>query len=583
MTASALSWLFSAWHTVAAPLANHLWQSTLFAALAGLLTLLLKKNHAQARYWIWLAASVKFLVPFSLLQVLGSHASWINTSKVGQSGFSYVVQEISQPFAGENAGHAIASSSLLASAIHLLPIIALLAWIGGCMVVLSFWWIRWQRMAKTLHAASPQKSGHELDMLRHLEHSQGTAKHIRLILSADAFEPGIVGVFRPALLLPKGISTQLTDEQLKAIMAHELNHVRRHDNLAAAFHMMVEALFWFHPLVWWMGARLLDERERACDEEVLHMGIQPQTYAESILKVCEFYLGSPLVCIAGVTGSNLKKRIEEIMIHRITHKLELGKKLLLATVAVSALAAPVVIGLLHPTAGHAQEKSAPSASPLFEDVLIQTRGTAQPNQAIHTGLHQNNELTQFTNFSLRGLVQYAYKLDESQVSGGPQWVTYDLFDVLTKTNVSIPEAQYRLELQKLLADRFKLAVHPELKDLPVFELVVGKNGPKLKAAQEGGHSLSQKPAGRLEATRISIAQFAELLGRETGKPVVDKTGLTGFYDFTLNWKSENTRTLPLDNTALLSALSEQLGLELQPANDPVPTVVIDHAEKIAGQ
>ncbi|HWF02648.1 MAG TPA: TIGR03435 family protein, partial [Candidatus Angelobacter sp.] len=312
-------------------------------------------------------------------------------------------------------------------------------------------------------------------------------------------------------------------------------------------------------------------------------GIQPQTYAESILKVCEFYLGSPLVCVAGVTGSNLKKRIEEIMIHRITHQLELGKKLLLATVAVSALAAPVMIGLLHPTEGHAQAKNAPGVSPVFEDVLIQTRGTAQPKQAIHTGLHQNNELTQFTNFSLRGLVQYAYRLDESQVSGGPQWVTYDLFDVLTKTSESVPEPEYRLELQKLLADRFKLTVHSELKDLPVLELVVGKNGPKLKAAQEGGHSLSQKPAGRLEATRISISQFAELLGRETGKPVVDKTGLTGFYDFTLNWKSENTRTLPLDNTALLNALSEQLGLELQPATDPVATLVIDHAEKVIGQ
>jgi uncharacterized protein (TIGR03435 family) len=581
MTGFALSWLFSAWHTVATPLANHLWQSTLFAAIAGLLTLLLKKNHAQARYWIWLAASLKFLVPFSLLIELGRHAAWSKTS-TARSGFSYVVEEISQPFAGESASHAAASSSLLASAIHLLPILALLAWIGGCTAVLLFWWIRWRRMTTALHAISPQQSGYELEMIRHLEHRLDMTKRIQLIISEQTLEPGIVGVFRPALLLPKGISEQLSDEQLKAIMMHELNHVRRHDNLTAAFHMVVEALFWFYPLVWWIGARLLDERERACDEEVLHLGIQPQTYAESILKVCEFYLGSPLVCIAGVTGSNLKKRIEEIMIHRITHKLELGKKLLLATVAVSALAVPVVIGLMHPTVGHAQEKSAPGASPFFEDVLIQARGTAHPKEAIHTGLHQNNELTQFTNFSLRGLVQYAYKLDESQVSGGPQWVTYDLFDVLTKTNVSIPEAQYRLELQKLLADRFKLAVHPELKDLPVFELVVGKNGPKLKAAQEGGHSLSQKPAGRLEATRISIAQFAELLGRETGKPVVDKTGLTGFYDFTLNWKSETTRPLPLDNTALLNALSEQLGLELQPATDPVATLVIDHAEKVTG-
>jgi bla regulator protein BlaR1 len=74
------------------------------------------------------------------------------------------------------------------------------------------------------------------------------------------------------LLLPAGITDRLTPPQLKAIVAHELCHVRRRDNLATALHMGVEALFWFHPLVWWLGARLMEERERACDEEVLLMG-----------------------------------------------------------------------------------------------------------------------------------------------------------------------------------------------------------------------------------------------------------------------------------------------------------------------
>lgn len=81
---------------------------------------------------------------------------------------------------------------------------------------------------------------------------------------------------------------KLTDAQLESVIAHELCHVRRHDNLAAALHMLVEAVFWFHPLVWWIGARLVDERERACDEEVVRLGSDPQIYAESILKVCEF-------------------------------------------------------------------------------------------------------------------------------------------------------------------------------------------------------------------------------------------------------------------------------------------------------
>ena len=103
--------------------------------------------------------------------------------------------------------------------------------------------------------------------------------------SAELFEPGVFGVFRPVLLLPEGIIEKLTAAQLQAILAHELCHVRRRDNLATAMRMLVEAMFWFHPLVWWMGARLVEERERACDEEVLRKGSDPRTYAEGILKV----------------------------------------------------------------------------------------------------------------------------------------------------------------------------------------------------------------------------------------------------------------------------------------------------------
>ena len=124
------------------------------------------------------------------------------------------------------------------------------------------------------------------------------------------------GILRPVLLWPRDIDMRLDDAQVHAILAHELAHVRRRDNLTAAMHMFVEAVFWFHPLVWWIGARLVDERERACDEEVVRLGNDPHVYAESILKTCQFYVESPLTCVPGVTGSDLKKRIERIMSHR---------------------------------------------------------------------------------------------------------------------------------------------------------------------------------------------------------------------------------------------------------------------------
>ena len=153
---------------------------------------------------------------------------------------------------------------------------------------------------------------------------------------------------------PEGISRHLDDAQLDAILTHEIQHVHRHDNLAAGIHMVVEAIFWFHPLLWWLGARLVEERERACDEDVLELGSERQVYAEGILKVCEFCLASPLACMSGVAGGNLKKRMVYIMTERMFHKLNFGRKLLLSAVGLVAVAGPITFGLVTATPTRAQ-------------------------------------------------------------------------------------------------------------------------------------------------------------------------------------------------------------------------------------
>jgi bla regulator protein blaR1 len=99
--------------------------------------------------------------------------------------------------------------------------------------------------------------------------------------SPGPLEPGVVGILRPTILLPEGIAKRLTPPQLEAVLAQELFHLRRRDNLFAAIHMIAETTFWFHPLIWWIGARLVEERERACDEEVLALGSEPRVYAET--------------------------------------------------------------------------------------------------------------------------------------------------------------------------------------------------------------------------------------------------------------------------------------------------------------
>src|SRR5262249_1701605 len=143
-------------------------------------------------------------------------------------------------------------------------------------------------------------------------------------------EPGVFGVFRPVMLLPQGILNRLTAAQLNGVIAHELCHVYHRDNLIAAIHMFVETIFWFHPLVWWMGKRMLEERERACDEDAVQVINDPRVYAEGMLNVCKLHIELRLACVSGITGGDLKQRVERIMSQTASFGLSRTKKALLA-------------------------------------------------------------------------------------------------------------------------------------------------------------------------------------------------------------------------------------------------------------
>jgi uncharacterized protein (TIGR03435 family) len=593
MTIPAITMSFPSWAAVA----NHLWQSTLLAGVAWLLTLALKRNSARARYRLWLAASVKFLIPFSLLVSAGSYWGWAKAPVTTQPGFIVVIEDVSQPFSAAPASSFAPYSQVFAKALHLLPGFILTGWFCGCSLVLFVWLRRWRRLNAMLRRSVRAESGRELEMLCRLAARPSTARRIDLVISATAMEPGIVGIFRPVLMLPDGISRRLTDPELEALITHELCHVRRHDNLGSVVHMLVEALFWFHPLVWWIGARLVDERERACDEEVLRLGSEPQVYAEGILKVCEFYLEAPLVCVAGVTGSNLKQRIEEIMIHSIASKLDLGKKILLATVGAATLAGPIVFGIFHATPSRAQTQSAPLG---FESVMIRPNKTGEAMPPFHIvsdppgkgmGFKNGPEGFLATNAPLRALIRFAYGVQNNQISGGPEWMDSERYDVVTKyTKPTTGESpsdyqQVKLLVQALLADRFKLVVHHEAKELPAYLLVVGANGSKLNEVPALGpdgliHTRLLEINHQLVGHQVQLSTLVGSLTQRTGRTVIDETNLKGAYDFTLDWPLPQS---PDVQAALVAALRDQLGLELREQPTMVDTIVVDHAQPLTDQ
>jgi beta-lactamase regulating signal transducer with metallopeptidase domain len=274
-----------------------------------------------------------------MLVAMGSLIRWQTAPKMKPSSLSAVMSEVSQPFAAPAV-----SSALLAvapPAANPLPAVPLGIWACGFLGIACSWWIRWRRIRATVRSGSPV----------HLK------LPVRAMSSPTLLEPGVFGVFQPVLMLPEGIFERLAVAQVEAVIAHELCHVRHRDNLIAAIHMFVETVFWFHPLVWWIGKRMVEDRERACDEEVLRLGSEPRVYAEGILGICKLYVESPLACVSGVTGADLKKRIEAIMKNRAVVKLDFTRKAALAIAGIAALALPIAVGIVNAPSVRAQSSA----------------------------------------------------------------------------------------------------------------------------------------------------------------------------------------------------------------------------------
>ncbi len=238
----------------------------------------------------------------------------------------------------------------------------------------------------------------------------------------------------------------------------------------------------------------------------------------------------------------------------------------------------------------------------------------------------SSDPTLFTahNWSLTVLIVTAYDLKYYQFSGQP-WMDSSFFDVVAKVAQGATREQFRLMLQNLLADRFKLKVHHESKEIPLYQLVVGKNGPTFltetekpeeepgtaavapprgrakvvldengfPVLQPGGPPMLSTPDGhaRMRATRETMEQFVNFLSFQVEKPVINATGLTGRYDFILSWVGDPIPSLPAGNAGaqepnlqasglgLMGAIQKQLGLRLESRKGPIDILVVDHAER----
>jgi uncharacterized protein (TIGR03435 family) len=245
----------------------------------------------------------------------------------------------------------------------------------------------------------------------------------------------------------------------------------------------------------------------------------------------------------------------------------------------------------------------PATAPAFEVASVKPAPPPTPGM-IKMQMGGDPGMIDYKNVSLKSVIARAYEVKEFQVSG-PDWLDTERFDILAKTPPHTPKEQIPVMLRGLLAERFNLTTHPEQKVMPVYAMVVAKNGFKLKPVEDtpdGRVRMTMGPKGRQMSGPTTLAALAGTLSQMIDRPVVDQTGIDGTYDVDLEWVPDEREGGGMmakmkgmaeqasgdphgdpsgpNGLSLFGALEEKLGLKLEARKSPVAILVVDHAERV---
>ena len=232
------------------------------------------------------------------------------------------------------------------------------------------------------------------------------------------------------------------------------------------------------------------------------------------------------------------------------------------------------------------------AQPSFEvaSVKVNQQGSAGGEGRERESISAEHGSLTMRNVSLNSCLRWAYSVRDFQISGAPAWFATERYDIAAKAASPASVDEMKTMLQALLAERFHLKIRSEKKALPVYALIVGKigkNGSKLRASGTEGTAVMRPGDGVLIFQKISMPEFADRLSARPfsiDRPVVDRTGINGIYDFDLKLAdnaAELKRSLERnDGPSIFDVVQQQLGLKLEPQKSPLDNLIVEHAEKI---
>lgn len=413
-------------------LLDHLWQSTLFCIATWAIAILMRGNSAAVRHGLWLAASLKFLVPFSALYLLGA-AAGIPPPVESQPAFFPAVLDAATPV----------MSPITAVDGSRWTTFSAVAWLTGS-AWLALRWIRDWRLAREYSRAA--------------RIAPGCADDVRIV---DApIELSVARIFRPVVLVPASLLEGMQPARLAAVLAHEREHIARHDILKVQLHRLVETLFWFHPLVWFVGQRLVEERERACDEAVLADGHEPADYAAGILDVCRHCAGArPPQSVSALAG-DLPRRVSSILDGRAPTSLGFLKSFLLSLAVFLLAGVPLFAGTVDEAWRRQQQVDRDMRVLMTADVSVRTLA----NSAGSLRIDAAGSTVDIHDISLRELLALSYGVRPDEV-GGRDWLDTPRYDIRAELPENMGElADFQPEalrgmVTRLLATHFNLEIY----------------------------------------------------------------------------------------------------------------------------
>jgi uncharacterized protein (TIGR03435 family) len=579
-------------------LVDFVWQGALvgFTLLIGLRTV--GRRSAQVRYALC-ALALAALMAFPVITTLSRFEHVEPDSGVRVPVVpSLVSGSVEQPMVETLPWRAVAPS-LARIEPCVLPI-----WSLGVML-LSIRLVAGGITVRALRRSAQGVDDHLRERVLHLAARMGIRRTVQLVISTRSEGPGVIGWLRPMILLPPATALGLTTTQLDAVLAHELAHIRRHDYLVNILQMVAETLLFYHPAVWWVSKRLRIERELCCDDVAVGVCGDATGYARALVTMAKLQV--PVMAM-GSTGGSLSDRV-----HRLV-SVTGNEPRRSAAFGVAAIAVALMSIAL--ASVNAQREPA-----RFEVVSVKpaaptpgVRGFGL--QFLPGGVVRGNRVPLFA------MIATAYHVPWNRVEGDSDLLA-ERFDIDARAGASaLPLEGPTLEqtllalapilremLKTLLAERFKLTIHMETRDSPIYALVAGKNGPRLAPAVKDcapttiEEATSGKgpcglrgggPAGGLHLPAAELTELALGLTSFLDRPVVDRTGISGRFDIELPpWNTgaparqetadgRDLEPQPDPNApSLFTVLQEQLGLRLEATRGPVVYCVVDHVERPA--